>query len=97
MNLLAWNCRGLGNRRAVDKLRDLIQAKDLGIVFFIGNLVDIKIDGGSKLKFDGLFIVSNENRGGGLAMLWKGSTNVWVDSFSSYHIDVIVNGGSKNA
>ena len=47
MNLLAWNCRGLGNRRAVDKLRDLIQAKDLGIVFFIGNLVDIKIDGGS--------------------------------------------------
>ena len=50
-----------------------------------------------KLKFDGLFIVSNENRGRGLAMLWKESTNVWVDSFLSYHIDVIVNGGSKNA
>lgn len=50
-----------------------------------------------KFKFDGLFTVSNESRGGGLAMLWRGRNNVWVDSFSSYHIDVIVNGGSENA
>lgn len=50
-----------------------------------------------KFKFDGLFIVSNESRGGGLAMLWRGRNNVWVDSFLSYHIDVIVNGGSENA
>ena len=43
-----------------------------------------------KLKFDGLFTVSNENKDGSLTMLWKDSVNVWVDSFSTYHIDVIV-------
>ncbi|XP_050241121.1 uncharacterized protein LOC126690018 [Quercus robur] len=99
MNLLAWNCRGLGNRRAVDELGDLIQAKDPGIVFLSETWSTQEQMKGvrDKFKFDGLFTVSNESRGGGLAMLWKGSTNVWVDSFSSYHIDVIVNGGSENA
>ncbi|XP_065628233.1 protein ACCUMULATION AND REPLICATION OF CHLOROPLASTS 3, chloroplastic [Quercus suber] len=33
MNLLAWNCRGLGKRRAVNELGDIIQAKDPEIVF----------------------------------------------------------------
>ena len=37
-------------------------------------------------------------RGGwGLALLWKAGLDVWVDSFSKYHIDFIVHGGSKNA
>ena len=99
MNLLAWNCRGLGNRRAVDELGDLIQAKDPGIVFLSETWSTKEQMKGvrDKFKFDGLFTVSNESRGGGLAMLWKGSTNVWVDSFSSYHIDIIVNRGSENA
>ena len=35
--------------------------------------------------------------GGGLAMLWKDGVNVWVDSFSTYHIDVIVHGGLADA
>ena len=30
-------------------------------------------------------------------MLWKDSVNVWVDSFSTYHIDVIVHGGLADA
>ena len=30
-------------------------------------------------------------------MLWKFEIVVWVDSFSNYHIDAIVNGGTKNA
>ena len=33
MKLLAWNCRGLRNRHAVDELRDIIQAQDPKIVF----------------------------------------------------------------
>ena len=49
------------------------------------------------LDFDRCFTVSSDGRGDGLALLWKASENVWVDSFSKYHIDVIVHGGSKNA
>ena len=49
------------------------------------------------LDFDGCFTVSSDGRGNGLALLWKASENVWVDSFSKYHIDVIVHGGSENA
>lgn len=45
-----------------------------------------------KLEFDDLFIVPNDDRGGGLALLRKGSIKVWMDSFSKYHIDSIVNG-----
>jgi len=41
MNMLAWNYRGLGNRRAVDELGDIIQAKDLGIVFLSENVLKL--------------------------------------------------------
>mgnify|MGYP003744487265 FL=1 len=99
MNLLPWNCRGLGNHRAVDKLGDIVQAKDLGIMFLSETwstkeqMERIKI----KLNFDGLFTVTNGDRVGGLALMWKKSSFVWVDSFSSYHIDVIINGGTEDA
>lgn len=50
-----------------------------------------------RLEFDGLFIVPNDGRGGGLALLWKGSMMVLEDSFSKYHIDSIIDGGLENA
>ena len=78
MNLLAWNCRGLGNHRAVDKLGDIVQAKDPGIIFLSETwstkeqMERIKI----KLNFDGLFTVTNGDRVGGLALMWKNSSFV---------------------
>ena len=50
-----------------------------------------------RILFYRCFIVPSNNRGGGLALLWKKKVDVWVDSFSNYHIDSIVHGGSKNA
>ena len=44
-----------------------------------------------------MFTVPSNDRGGGLALLWKKEVDVWVDSFSNYHIDSIVHGGSENA
>ena len=58
-----------------------------------GQMVRIK----EKLVFDDLFIVLNDGRGGGLALLWKGGIKVWVDNFSKYHIDSIMDGDSVNA
>ena len=63
MNLLAWNCWGLGNRRAIDELGKIVQAKDPGIVFLSKTwstketMEQIKI----KSNFDGLFTVTNED------------------------------------
>ena len=99
MNLLAWNCRGFGNHRAIDELGDIFQAKDLGTMFLLETwstkeqMECIKI----KLNFDGLFTVTNEDRVGGLSLMWKNSSFVWVDSFSSYHINAIINGGMEDA
>jgi len=42
----------------------------------------------------GLFTVPRQSKGGELALLWKSNISVWVDSFSKYHIDVVVNDGS---
>ena len=50
-----------------------------------------------RIYFDGCFTVPNDGRGGCLALLWKASVNVWVDSFLKYHLDSIVHGGSENA
>ena len=99
MKLIAWNCRGLGNRRAVQELVDIVQAQDPMIVFlsetWSGHDRMEWVRG--QLKFDGCFTVPSMGWGGGLALLWKNEDMVWVDIFSNYHIDAIVHGGSENA
>lgn len=49
------------------------------------------------LEFDGLFIVPSDKRGDGLVLLWKLDVVVWVESFSKFHIDAIVNSGLEEA
>ena len=43
------------------------------------------------------YVEKNPKGGGGLALYWKNSIDVWVDSFSKYHIDSIINKGSDEA
>ena len=99
MKLLSWKCRGLGNQVAIQELVDIVRAQDPMFVFLYETWSDkeqmVRIK--EKLEFDDLFIVLNDGRGGGLALLWKGSIKVWVDSFSKYHIDSIVDGDSESA
>ena len=40
MNLLVWNCRGLGNPRTVRELGDYIRAKDPAVVFLAETWTD---------------------------------------------------------
>ena len=99
MKTLAWNCRGLGNRCAVQELVDIVQAQDPMIVFLFEtwsskeHMKWVR----DRILFYGCFTVPSNDRGGGLALLWKKEVDMWVDSFSNYHIDSIVHGGSKNA
>ena len=99
MKLLVWNCRGLGNRRAIQELVDIIQAQDPLIVFLYETwssrerMLWVR----DKIRFNGCFTIPTDGKGGGLALLWKQGVAVWVDSFSSYHIDSIIDGNSECA
>ncbi|XP_075665007.1 uncharacterized protein LOC142634593 [Castanea sativa] len=99
MKLLAWNCRGLRNRHAVQELVDIVQAQDPMIVFLseTWSSREHMLWVWNKIRYDGCFPVPTDGRGGGLALLWKNGVDVWVDSFSDYHIDSIVDGNSECA
>ena len=93
MSIIVWNCHGLENLRAEKELEVMIRAKDPSVVFLAetwadeGRLQEIK----RKIEFDNLFFVERNNRGGGLALYWRNSIDVNVDTFSRNHIDSIIN------
>ena len=99
MSFLAWNCRGLGNPCTIRELGDLIRAKDPSVVFLVetwadeARLKEIK----RNLNFDNLHFVERINRDGGLALLWKDSVDLHVETSSKNHIDAIVNKGDDGA
>ena len=99
MSCLVWNCCGLRNLRTEKELGVFVRAKDPSVMFLAetwsdeARLKDIK----RKLEFDQVFIVPRENRGGGLALFWKNSINITVETFSKNHIDSTINKGKEDA
>ena len=73
MNLLCWNCRGLGNLSTEQELGDLIRAKDPSVVFLAetwldkARLKDIKV----RLNFGGMIEMCRGMREGGIVIFWK--------------------------
>ena len=78
---------------------ELVWAIDPSIVFIAKTWADearlkqIKKD----IQFNYLFFVPRVNIKGGLAMLWKNSINLSIESFSKNHIDSIIDKGSNEA
>ena len=70
MNILCWNCRGLGNPQIEQELGDLILAQNPLVVFLVETwlnkvrLEEIKV----WYKFQGLIEFSRIGRGGGVAI-----------------------------
>lgn len=48
------------------------------------------------LDFENLFFVERNNRGGGLALYWRDSIDLNIDTFSNTHIDAIINKGKED-
>ena len=98
MNLLCWNCRGLGNQPTEQELGDLIRAQDPSVVFLAktwldkARLEDIRI----KLNFGGMIEVCRETRGGGIVIFWKKEIDFSLGTFSPNHIDGIMNKGKED-
>ncbi|GLT94950.1 hypothetical protein SLE2022_126590 [Rubroshorea leprosula] len=94
MNLFCWNCRGLGNPRAVRSLIELVRIKQPTVVFLSETLLDKR--GMERIRrrlgFKHCFVVDKVGRSRGLALLWHGDTKLSLLSYSTNHIDMEVNG-----
>ena len=90
MICLSWNCRGLGQARAVQALSELIITHRPMVVFLFETLVSnnniesLRV----KLGFQNALAVDRLGRGGGVAVLWKDLEICRVMSFSNHHIDL---------
>ena len=77
----------------------MIRAKDPSAVFIAetwadeARLKDIQ----RQIEFENLFFVERNNRGGGLALYWRNSLDLSIDTYSKNHIDAIINKGKEDA
>ena len=69
--ILSWNCRGLGNRQAVEVLADLVRRKAPTILFLMETKLTVREMEPIKMElgFPSMLAISSEGRKGGLAML----------------------------
>ncbi|XP_030502725.2 uncharacterized protein LOC115717895 [Cannabis sativa] len=92
MSCLSWNCRGLGNLRASQFLRDLVSQKKPNLLFLCETLCNKSSLESlrAQLGFEGCFVVEARGHSGGLALLWKEASEVVIQGFSFNHIDATV-------
>lgn len=76
-----------------------MRAQDPSILFLAETWADearlLKLH--DDLQFDELWVVDRVTGAGGLALLWKNSIDIDVDSASLHHIDAIINKGKDDA
>ncbi|BFG30893.1 hypothetical protein CerSpe_171670 [Prunus speciosa] len=98
MTILCWNVRGLGNPRTFRALRYLLRDKNPDVIFLSETKKTIQQMAGvsAQLGAIGQFSVSRNGRAGGLALLWRHGVKVSIRSFSSGHIDAMIEGVTQN-
>ncbi|CAN0907743.1 hypothetical protein LINGRAHAP2_LOCUS24958 [Linum grandiflorum] len=83
MIIMSWNCRGMGQHRAVQVLGELIQTHRPVIVILLEKFANksrmetIR----SKVKMEGCFAVDADGHNGGVCVLWREGEEVTVTCF----------------
>lgn len=100
MNLLSWNCRGLGTPRIVRDLCQLVRENKPKLVLLMETKMSNKKIAFLKIKtgFENIFAVDSMGRSGGLALLWRDDILVEIQNYSRRHINAIIsqdNNGPK--
>ena len=92
MIIISWNCRGLGNQRAVNALTYLVEEKAPKVLFLMETkqTVDEMRRFQNDLHFDSMLAVSCLGRRGGLAMLWKAEVDLHIQTYTQNHIDALI-------
>ncbi|KAM6584214.1 hypothetical protein CsatB_011216 [Cannabis sativa] len=90
MNVLSWNCRGLGNQRTVQFLKELVFQKRPDFIFLCETKCHkSKVVGlAQSLHFEGVFVVEAIGASGGMALLWKNKEDGTLLGYSNNHIDI---------
>ena len=91
MNLLSWNCRGLGNPRAIRVLSDLVKCRKPDFLFLTETFSNANKIEALRLKFSfsQCFSVDCVGHSGGLAVFWKHQVRCEIAGYSRNHIDVV--------
>ena len=92
MKILSWNCRGLGNQRAVDVLSHLVREKAPKILFLMEtkrSVAEMRLIQ-AVLPYRGMLAVPSVRRCGGLALLWMEEIELHVQTFTLNHIDALI-------
>ncbi|XP_059431636.1 uncharacterized protein LOC132165159 [Corylus avellana] len=98
MNIISWNCRGLGNLRTVHDLCRMVKEKRPSMVFLMETkLRKVKMEViRYKLGFSNLFVVDCVGKSGGLALLWGDDVVVDIQNYSQRHINGIIQSPNSN-
>lgn len=93
MNILSWNCRGLGHPLAISTIRELVRVHKPSVIFLFETLASKnKVEEiRSRINFKCCFVVDCVGRSGGLCVLWKEATCFSILNFSNNHIDILIN------
>ncbi|KAL6225515.1 hypothetical protein ACLB2K_004365 [Fragaria x ananassa] len=101
MNVLCWNCLGIGNPWTVNGLKRVISLNIPDIIFLCEtrclkqDVERLKL----QVNYKNVFVVDCDNnrnsdgkvsRAGGICLLWKEGVEVSLSTFSKNHIDVMV-------
>ncbi|KAM6577555.1 hypothetical protein CsatB_029392 [Cannabis sativa] len=92
MSTLSWNCRGLGNPRAIEFLEDICFQKKPKFLFLCETLCTKELVDRVRVRlgFEGAFSVDVNGRKGGLSMFWRLNDEAKMLGFSQHHIDLEV-------
>ena len=97
MNILCWNCRGVGNPWSVRQLRRWSTFYAPDIMFLSETMINKT--GVEALKsrsgFVNAFGVSRRGRAGGLCVLWREEITFSLVSYSQHHICGDIDDGDK--
>ena len=92
MNCVGWNCRGLGNPKAVRELRSFVKREVPALLFVMETKIrarrveDLRV----QLGFAGCYAIDSDGLSGGLGLFWSSEVRVVVKNQSSDHIDCVV-------
>ena len=85
MNLLSWNCLGLGNAPTVQELRELALKFAPRVLCILET--QISQERAESLAYDSSFAVGSIGQSGGLVLYWNNEIKVEILGYSQYHID----------
>ena len=97
MNILCWNCRGMGNPWSVRQLRRWSNLYAPAIIFLSETMInksDIEYLK-SRFGFSNAFGVASRGRAGGLCLYWKEDVLFSLVSYSQHHICGDIDDGGK--